>query len=247
MAAFIEIAALCMASAAATTGSAALPPKADCAQVKQIYASSLAHLRTQLTAPVGRDAIARVAYAEAGNQGDSGLAGVVYTIINRMMDGSYGIDLNGVLNAPGQFEPVSQVGGRWTALPARSSREQAHIDTILNLALDGRLPDPTNGAKYFQNATIVAAREARGQVSKGLVNFGGQKSVAVIGDHSFYRTAGAGRSTQTTPVASFFIRVQSATTTSSPSPNFASSSPPTLVEKSPFDPSELAFLAPSKQ
>ena len=247
MATLMELAALCLAMAAPTREPAILPSRVDCAQVKQIYASRLAHLRAQLVAPVGRDAIARVAYAEAGNQGDSGLAGVVYTIINRIIDGAYGRDLIEVLEAPGQFEPVSQAGGRWTSLPARSSMEQAHIDTILNLALDGRLPDPTNGAKYFQNPTVVAAREARGQVSKGLTNFGGQKPVAVIGDHSFYATAGAGRAAPSSPAASFFIPVQT-TTTTSPSANLTSASPPPASkERSPFEPSELAFLPPSNQ
>jgi hypothetical protein len=38
------------------------------------------NLATRVTFPAARDAIARVAFAEAGNQGDSGLAAVVYTL-----------------------------------------------------------------------------------------------------------------------------------------------------------------------
>ena len=63
---------------------------------------------TELRTAEGRDALARVAYAEAGKQGDSGLAGVVYTITNRLIDGSFGATLPAVLNGPNQFEPVSR-------------------------------------------------------------------------------------------------------------------------------------------
>ncbi|HEX4182977.1 MAG TPA: cell wall hydrolase [Caulobacteraceae bacterium] len=140
----------------------------------------------QVRTAAGRDAIARVAYAEAGNQGDSGLAAVVYTILNRLQDGRWGDTIDSVLNARAQFEPVLRAGGDWRALPAVSSAAQARIDTILNLALDGRLPDLTNGARYFQNPAIVAGRSRAGQVAPSLVNFGGQAPSAVIGAHSFY-------------------------------------------------------------
>jgi hypothetical protein len=65
----------------------------------------------QVTSAAGRDAIARVAYAEAGNQGDSGLAAVVYTILNRLQDGRWGDTIDSVLNARAQFEPVLRAGG----------------------------------------------------------------------------------------------------------------------------------------
>ncbi len=139
-----------------------------------------------------REAIARVAYAEAGNQGDSGLAGVVYTILNRLQDGRWGTTVDRVLNAHSQFEPVSRVGGDWRRLPAVSVAAKARIDTILNLALDGRLPDLTKGARFFQNPAIVANRARAGSVAAGLVNFGGATPSAVIGAHSFYVEAGRG-------------------------------------------------------
>lgn len=133
-----------------------------------------------------RDAIARVAYAEARNQGDSGLAGVVYTIINRLGSGRWGASVDAVLDSPHQFEPVMRAGGSWRRLPSVTPPEQARIDTIINLALDGRLPDLTNGAQYFQNPRTVASRARAGQVSPRLVNFGGAAPSAVIGAHSFY-------------------------------------------------------------
>ena len=139
-----------------------------------------------------RDGIARVAYAEAANQGDSGLAAVVYTILNRLQGGRWGSSVDSVLNAPHQFEPVLRAGGSWRNLRPVSDTQRARIDTIINLALEGRLPDLTNGAQYFQNPRIVAARAANGQVAASLVNFGGATPSAVIGAHSFYVEAGRG-------------------------------------------------------
>ena len=139
-----------------------------------------------------RDAIARVTFAEAGNQGDSGLAAVVYTILNRLADGRWGTSVDSVLNGRSQFEPVMRAGGDWRNLPAVSAADLARIDTILNLALDGRLPDLTGGARFFQNPAIVAGRARAGSVAAGLVNFGGATPSAVIGAHSFYAEAGRG-------------------------------------------------------
>lgn len=139
-----------------------------------------------------KDAISRVAYAEAANQGDSGLAGVVYTILNRLADGRWGRTVDGVLNAPHQFEPVSRAGGDWRALRPVSEAQRARIETILNLALDGRLPDLTGGALFFQNPRIVQRRAAARTVAPNFVNFGGAATTAVIGDHSFYAETSSG-------------------------------------------------------
>jgi hypothetical protein len=167
----------------------AAPAAAQAAQRPAIGAASLAS-----TIDIGdaRDGIARVAYAEAANQGDSGLAAVVYTILNRLQGGRWGASVDSVLNAPHQFEPVLRAGGTWRNLRAVSDAQRARIDTIINLALDGRLPDLTNGAQYFQNPRIVAVRAANGQVPASLVNFGGATPSAVIGAHSFYVQAGRG-------------------------------------------------------
>jgi N-acetylmuramoyl-L-alanine amidase len=152
--------------------------------------------------PVARDAIARVAYAEAGDQGDPGLAGVVFTILNRLASGAWGDRADAVVDAPHQFEPVMRAGGDWRRLRKPSPAQQAHIETILNLALAGRLPDLTHGARYFQNVRLVAARAVRGEVSPALVGFGGARPTAVIGAHSFYaerRPATSGRSRASSP------------------------------------------------
>ena len=186
-----------------------LPPGVTCPPAAAAPASPPAippfsFLADALRTPGAREGIARVAFAEAGNQGDSGLAAVVYAILNRLADGHWGLSVDAVLDARSQFEPVMRAGGDWRNLPPVSAAGQARIDTILNLALDGRLPDLTHGARYFQNPSIVAQRARVGTVSSALVNFGGATPSAVIGAHSFYvdpargggaraRASGAGR------------------------------------------------------
>jgi spore germination cell wall hydrolase CwlJ-like protein len=132
-----------------------------------------------------REAIGRVTYAEAGNQGEEGIAAVIFTILNRVNSGQFGSSVQGVIDAPNQFEPATRAGG-WRYLPPLDSWQSVQFETILNLILAGRLPDLTNGALFFQNAQIVAARAARGAVSSYLVDFGGTPPVAEIGDHRFY-------------------------------------------------------------
>lgn len=132
-----------------------------------------------------RDALGRVSYAEAGNQGEEGIAAVIFTILNRVNSGHFDSTVQGVIDAPNQFEPAARAGG-WRYLPPLDPWQTVQFDTILNLILAGRLPDLTNGALFFQNAEIVAARAARGRVSSYLVDFGGTPPVAEIGDHRFY-------------------------------------------------------------
>jgi spore germination cell wall hydrolase CwlJ-like protein len=141
-----------------------------------------------------REAIGRVTYAEAGNQGEEGIAAVIFTILNRVNSGQFDSSVQGVIDAPNQFEPATRAGG-WRYLPPLDPWQSVQFETILNLILAGRLPDLTGGALFFQNARIVAARAARGSVSSYLVDFGGTPPVAEIGDHRFYDWRAAGNLT----------------------------------------------------
>lgn len=132
-----------------------------------------------------REAIGRIAYAEAGNQGEEGIAAVIFCVLNRVNSGLFQSSVQAVIDAPNQFEPATRVGG-WRRLPPLDYSQSIQFDTVLNLILAGRLPDLTNGALFFQNANIVAARVARGSVSPYLVDFGGTVPVAEIGNHRFY-------------------------------------------------------------
>ena len=170
-----------------TSPSAAVAPPAA---VQAPAPRALPSLGELLNTPSARDAMARVAYAEAGSQGESGLAAVVYTIINRVVDGRWGATVEAVVDAPHQFEPVMRVGGRWRRLPPVTVAQEATVHTIVALALQGRLPDLTGGARFFQNEATVADRAAAGRVPQGLVGFGGAAPSAKIGDHTFYVEAG---------------------------------------------------------
>ncbi|MFO1056218.1 MAG: cell wall hydrolase [Dongiaceae bacterium] len=149
-----------------------------------------AALRLPLSAEE-RDALGRVAYAEAGNQGPVGLLAVICTVLNRVAAGRFQDSVTAVIDAPGQFEPVARAGG-WRRLPPLSAAEAAAIDRLLAGLADGALGDPTGGALYFQNRSIVAARAAAGLVPASLVDFGGRTPIARIGDHHFYRDGPAG-------------------------------------------------------
>jgi spore germination cell wall hydrolase CwlJ-like protein len=179
---------------AQTQAAAPAPPAAAFPPIERSTPSLAAVVNT----PEARDAMARVVWAEAGNQGESGLAGVVYTVLNRLIDGRWGGTVETVVDAPGQFEPVMRAGGTWRRLAPVTAVQEATVHTIVELALQGRLPDLTGGARYFQNRRIVAARAAAGLVSERLVGFGGAAPSAQIGDHTFYpgparRAAGASR------------------------------------------------------
>lgn len=198
-----SILATCAALASSPQTETAVDPN-SCEEATTAYRQELQTLNLSGS---DRDAIARVAFAEAANQGDSGLAGVVYTIINRLISGQWGSSVTAVVNAPHQFEPVHSAGG-WDNLPLLSATQQTRVDTIVNLALDGRLPDLTNGALFFQNPGIVAQREANGQVSDGLTHFGGSAPSAVINDHTFYASINNGGGGGGSALDSAPVRVQ---------------------------------------
>lgn len=187
-----SLAALCLLHAQ-SLGAYPLPQGVTCPAEPSRAALGPVSLALLVDTPEAREAIGRVAYAEAGNQGDSGIAGVIYTILNRLADGRWGGTVDAVLDAPHQFEPVMRAGGHWRDLKPVTQAQQAHVDTILNLALDGRLPDLTGGARYFQNPKIVAARAMAGSVPERLVNFGGAVPTATIGAHAFYAGADSGQ------------------------------------------------------
>lgn len=182
----LTIAAICTLVLKNEAASTAVPPGTNCAKIEADQRANAAKANTRVDDESDREAIGRVAYHEAANQGDRGIAAVVYTIINRVGSGRFGGNVSAVLNAPKQFEPVMRFGGDWRRLPPAPPAARSRIDAIVGLALKGELADETGGALYFQNPRIVAARERAGLVSRGLTNFGGQTPSAVIGDHSFY-------------------------------------------------------------
>lgn len=136
------------------------------------------------------DALGRLVYAEAGTQPIAGKAAVLAVVLNRAGTGG---SVQAVIDAPGQFEPILRAPGRtWRGLPPLSAEQRAEFRAILELALGGWLPDPTGGARFFQNPEIVAKRATAGTVRPSLVDFGGKPRTVTIGEHAFY--AGTGTS-----------------------------------------------------
>jgi hypothetical protein len=191
------VAAICTLILKGEAAVTAVPPGTNCAYIVAQARASAARASTRVHHDEDREAIARVAFAEAANQGDRGIAAVVFTIINRLGDGRWGRGVSEVLNSPKQFEPVMRVGGDWRNLKPVPDDRRPRIDAIVSLALRGDLADETGGALYFQNPAIVAQRERAGLVSRGLTHFGGQRPSAIIGDHAFYTGGGSPKSRPT--------------------------------------------------
>lgn len=166
----------------ALCASANSPTAVDCDAVHLAYKNEIAGIALSAT---DIDAITRTAYAEASNQGSIGLSAVVFVILNRKISGQFSNSIETIVNAKNQFEPVSKVG-TWQQLPEPSSDQFTRIETILDLAKNGYLSDPTNGALYFQNSKIVSERARKGSVSKELIHFGNAPISATIDDHTFY-------------------------------------------------------------
>lgn len=127
--------------------------------------------------PEDVDALGRIAYAEAGNQGPEGLAGVLFTVLNRLATNRWGSTIGDVLNSRGQFEPVGRAGGDWRNLPRLNSDQQGTAAALLNLIGQGAIPDVTQGATFFQNPDITRQRGT---------DFSGGVQGTRIGDHVFY-------------------------------------------------------------
>ena len=76
--------------------------------------------------PEDREALGRLAYAEAGDQGGEGLAAVLYAVLNRLASGRFGSDATAVIvrlraERPSLKSPAS-LGRAWRALFLRLLR-----------------------------------------------------------------------------------------------------------------------------
>lgn len=127
--------------------------------------------------PEDVDALGRIAYAEAGNQGPEGLAGVLFTVLNRLASNRWGSSISDVLNSRNQFEPVGRVGGDWRNLPQLNGDQRSTAAGLLSLIQSGQVQDPTGGATFFQNPDITRQRGT---------DFSGGAQGTRIGDHVFY-------------------------------------------------------------
>ncbi len=122
--------------------------------------------------------IARVVNAEAGNQGDEGMAAVAHVIRNRYLSGDpqYGNGINGILFGRNQF-----------AKPTARSDDSGVVRaaSIAKSVFSGEKPDPTSGALNFANVPIVEYQ--RSLSGKPLPDFFKYPQTAQIGAHTFFK------------------------------------------------------------
>ena len=126
-----------------------------------------------------RDYMIRTIAFEAPDEPDEGKAAVAYVILNRMKSGRWGDSIKDVVTRPGQFEPWMT---RRTEVEKLSHDDPRYRNAaqIADAVLTGQMPDPTSGATYFVNPTVV--RQRRGGSLPSWAQGEGQP----IGRHTFY-------------------------------------------------------------
>ena len=117
---------------------------------------------------------------EASNEPDEGKAAVAYVILNRMNGSRWGDSIKEVVTRQGQFEPWMTRRDEMEKLSPEDPSYRSAAQ-IADAVLTGQTPDPTTGATYFLNPTVV--RQRRG----GSLPSWAQGEGLPIGRHTFYR------------------------------------------------------------
>src|SRR5262245_39983883 len=126
-----------------------------------------------------RDYLIRTIAFEASGEPEMAKIAVAYVILNRKKIGRWGANIKAVVTHPGQFEPWATKRKEIEELSPNDPRYQ-NAAIIADAVLSGRTPDPTAGATYFLNPTIV--RERRG----GDLPSWARGEGLPIGSHTFY-------------------------------------------------------------
>lgn len=130
------------------------------------------------------DNLVRTMYAEAGNQGDQGLAAVASVIKNRLASGNYGNSATDVITQPKQFSS-------WNSGTPKAPPQDVY-DHLQDLAQDvwsGDYADPTNGATHYYANKGANAIDAPAWAN-------GATNQTQIGDQLFMNAKGGGSGTQ---------------------------------------------------
>jgi spore germination cell wall hydrolase CwlJ-like protein len=126
-----------------------------------------------------RDYLIRTIAFEASGEPAMAKIAVAYVVLNRKKSGRWGDTIKAVVTHTGQFEPWTTKRTEIEGLsPDDPSYQSAAI--IADAVLNGQTPDPTSGATYFLNPTIV--RERRG----GELPSWARGEGLPIGSHTFY-------------------------------------------------------------
>lgn len=131
-------------------------------------------------ADADRDMMIRTVLGEAAGEPQQGQAAVAHVIMNRLYDGQWGDTPSAVVQAKGQFEPWQTRRKELMGID-RNSPQYQNVGKIVDGVVSGAIDDPTNGATYFLNPTIV-----RNRTGGTLPNWAQGKPTAQIGNHAFY-------------------------------------------------------------
>lgn len=170
----------------ATPLHASLDPAPQCLPLASPGAEP-AGIKSALTAAVipnydaeDRDYMIRTIVFEASGEPEEGKIAVAYVILNRIKSGRWGASIKDVVTSPWQFEPWMTKRAEMEKLSPDDSRYRDAAQ-IADAVLAEQVPDPTAGAMYFLNPTIV--RQRRG----GSLPSWAQGEGQAIGNHMFYR------------------------------------------------------------
>lgn len=124
------------------------------------------------------DTLARTIWGEARGEGNAGMQAVANVVMNRVRHGGWwGNDIEAVCRKPFQFSCWNKDDPNCALLPSIDEKD-IHFATALRIARRaacGVLADITDGADHYHAAGIYPLWSR------------GEKPVAVIGRHIFYR------------------------------------------------------------
>jgi spore germination cell wall hydrolase CwlJ-like protein len=127
-----------------------------------------------------RDYMIRTIAFESAGEPEQGKVAVAHVILNRIKHGGWGDTIKDVVTSPWQFEPWMTKREEMEKL---SANDPSYKDAaqIADAVLAGEVPDPTAGAMYFLNPTVVLERRG------GSLPSWAQGEGQPIGNHTFYR------------------------------------------------------------
>jgi spore germination cell wall hydrolase CwlJ-like protein len=111
--------------------------------------------------------LSQVMFGEARGEPDIGKVAVAYTVINRKADPKYPKSICEIMKQPFQYQFINDYG-----IPSQT--QVAYLMPLAEAILNGRVDDPTKGAKWFHT------RKTKPFWAK-------QKDIKIaLGNHIFY-------------------------------------------------------------
>ena len=91
--------------------------------------------------------LSAIMFGEARGESDIGKVAVAYTAINRKADPSYPKNICQIMNQPYQYDFLNKYG-----MPTQT--QVAYLMPLAKAILEGKVDDPTKGAKWFHTKQI---------------------------------------------------------------------------------------------